>query len=240
MVASAGVEEFCKIFEEDFCLVACMSSSVVTDVWYVDSGASCHMTGCKEFFSRLQEGGMNIHIELGDNACYKVQGIGTVSFQRESGKPLHFVDVLYVPGLTKNLISVSTLEDKGFEVTFHGGKVYIRPKGSTTKMDKVIGVRSDKVYRLHFEPVKALVSSNTDLGELWHKWMGHLHFGALGHLRQAVTGMPQVAAERHDPCKGCALGKYARRAFPPSEHRSKGILDLIHSGCLWSYECAVI
>jgi hypothetical protein len=107
--------------------------------------------------------------------------------------------------------------------------VYIRPKGSTTKMDKVIGVRSEKVYRLHFEPAKALVNNNTDLGELWHRRMAHLHFGALGHLRQAVTGMPQVAAEKHDPCKGCALGKYARKAFPSSEHRSKGILDLIHS-----------
>jgi hypothetical protein len=42
--------------------------------------------------------------------------------------------------------------------------------------------------------------------------------------------MSQVATERRDPCKGCALGKYARRAFPPSEHRFKGILDhLIHS-----------
>jgi hypothetical protein len=51
--------------------------------------------------------------------------IGTVSFQRESGKPLSFVDVLYVPGMTKNLISVSTLEDKGYEVTFRKGKVFI-------------------------------------------------------------------------------------------------------------------
>jgi hypothetical protein len=202
----------------------------------VDSGASCHMTGCKEFFSSLQEGGVNLHIELGDDVRYKAQGIGTMSFQRESGKPLHFVDVLYVPGLTKNLISVLTLEDKGFEVTFRGGKVYIRPNGSTTKMDKVIGVCSEKGYKLHFELAKALVNNNTDLGELWHRRMAHFHFGVLGHLRQTVTGMPKVAAEKHDPCKGCTLGKYARKAFPSSEHRSKGILDLIHSRCLWSYE----
>jgi hypothetical protein len=80
MAASAGVEEFAKRFEEDFCLVACMSSSTVTDVWYVDSGASCHMNGRKEFFSSLKEGGVNLHIELGDDARYKAQGIGTVSF----------------------------------------------------------------------------------------------------------------------------------------------------------------
>jgi hypothetical protein len=41
--------------------------------------------------------------------------------------------------------------------------------------------------------------------------------------------LPQFAIEKHDPCKGCAMGKYARKSFPSSEHRSKGFLDLIHS-----------
>ena len=72
------------------------------------------MTGHKRFFRDLQESGSGIHVELGDDARYQVQGVGTVSFERKSGKPLSFVDVLYVPGLTKNLISVSNLEDKGY------------------------------------------------------------------------------------------------------------------------------
>jgi hypothetical protein len=58
--------------------------------------------------------------------------------------------------------------------------------------------------------------------------MAHIHFGALGHLREAVSGLPKITTERHDPCKGCALGKYARKPFPSTEHRSKGVLDLIH------------
>jgi hypothetical protein len=206
-----------------------MSSTVVSDMWFVDSGASCHMTGRKEWFTRLQEGGVNLVIELGDDRRYKAQGVGTVSFQRESGKPLCFSDVLYVPGLTKNLISVSTLEDKGYEVTFRKGKVFIRPGGSGEKMDKMIGVREEKVYRLQVQPGRALASFTTDIGELWHRRMAHIHFGALGHLREAVTGLPKITAERHDPCKGCALGKYAQKPFPSSEHRSKGVLDLIHS-----------
>jgi hypothetical protein len=160
---------------------------------------------------------------------YKTQGIGTVSFQRESGKPLHFADVLYVPGMTRNLISVSTLEDKGYEVTFRKGKVFIRSLGSNRKMDKMIGVRHEKVYRLEIEPARALVNVTTNLDELWNRRMAHLHFGALDHLRQAVTGLSKIAAEKHGPCKGCAMGKYAQRPFPPSEHRSKGALDLIHS-----------
>jgi hypothetical protein len=52
MTTSIGVEDFCKIFE-DFCLIACILSSTITSFWYVDIGASCHMTGRKEFFSSL-------------------------------------------------------------------------------------------------------------------------------------------------------------------------------------------
>ena len=62
----------------------------------------------------MQEGGTGIHVELGDDAWFQAQGVGTVSFERESGKPLGFVDVLYVLGLTKSLISVSTMEEKGY------------------------------------------------------------------------------------------------------------------------------
>ena len=79
--------------------------------------------------------------------------------------------MLYVPGLTKNLISVSTLEDKGYQVKFRDHRVYIKPKGSDRSLDRVIGRRSEKVYRLHFEPAKALVSSNQ--GELSHRRMAH-------------------------------------------------------------------
>jgi hypothetical protein len=97
---------------------------------------------------------------------YKAQGVGTILFQRESGKPLMFADVLYVPGLKKNLISISTLEDKGYEVNFCNGRVFVRPIGSSEKMDRMIGVQEEKVYKLHFQPGRALVNTTTDMGEL--------------------------------------------------------------------------
>ena len=94
--------------------------------------------------------------------------------------------------MTKNLISVSSLEDKGYQVKFCDHRVYIRPKGSDRSLDRVIGRRSRKVYKLHFEPAKALDSNsnNNSEGELWHRRMAHLHHGALKHLRQAIIGVP--------------------------------------------------
>jgi hypothetical protein len=39
---------------------------------------------------------------------------------------------------------------------------------------------------------------------------------------------------QHIVCRWCTLGKHAKPAFPSSEHRYKGILDLIHPNvCGW-------
>ena len=95
-VGSAEVDEFSMNFDEEFCLIACMESTTWSNIWYINSGASSHITGHKRFFIELQEGGTGIHIELGDDARYQVHGVGTVSFQRKFGKPLGFADVLYV------------------------------------------------------------------------------------------------------------------------------------------------
>jgi hypothetical protein len=59
--------------------------------------------------------------------------------------------------------------------------VYIRPKGSKVTKAKVIGIRKGNLYRLHFEPTRALVSASTDLGEIWHRRMVHFHHGAVEH-----------------------------------------------------------
>ena len=70
MVGSAEVDEFNRNFDEEFCLIACMASTIGSNIWYIDSGASSHMIGQKRFFRDLQEGGTGIHVELSDDARY--------------------------------------------------------------------------------------------------------------------------------------------------------------------------
>ena len=56
---------------------------------------------------------------MGDDGRYSVSGVGTVSFQREHGALITLIDVKYVPGLKKNLVSVAMLEEKGYDVVTH-------------------------------------------------------------------------------------------------------------------------
>ena len=48
-------------------------------------------------------------------------------------------EVLYVPGLKKNLLSISTLDKKGYRVFFIDGQVLMWSKGKTLEYDVVIG-----------------------------------------------------------------------------------------------------
>jgi hypothetical protein len=78
-----------------------MASSASGLVWYLDSGASFHMTGAKESFIDLEEKDLRMHIEMGDDGKYSATSIGTITFQREFGKPLQLKNVMHVPGLKK-------------------------------------------------------------------------------------------------------------------------------------------
>jgi hypothetical protein len=222
--ATAEETDFQTQFQQECAFPVCCSSVEYSpDIWYIDSGASSHITSVRENFTDLRDTEVRIDISLGDNRIVTVAGIGTVSFRREDLPPISFTDVLLVPGMKKNLISVSTLQDRGLEVLFRGTEVLIYPRGDSMDSGQVIGVREGDLYRLLFQPLHALVASSINSGqlcELWHRRMGHLHHGALGGLREIVTGVPQISIEQQDVCRGCVLGKFAKASFPSSDSRS--------------------
>ena len=105
--------------EEDF---SCVSSTTSSDVWYIDSGASALMTGVWHCFSDYQEEQMNFKITMGNKAKCTPIGRGTVVFQTEAGNKIRATNVLHVPGLGMNLLSVSQLQNRGYDVYFIGNE----------------------------------------------------------------------------------------------------------------------
>ena len=102
-----------------------LGSSVMVLVWYLDSGASFHMTRDIEIFSDLEEKDLQIFIDMGEDGRYGVTEIGTIKFDRELGKPFLLEDVMHVLGLRKNLVSVAMLEDRGYDIVLSGGKDFL-------------------------------------------------------------------------------------------------------------------
>jgi hypothetical protein len=153
----------------------------------------------------------------------------TTSFQLEFGNSLHMNDVLFVPGLRKNLLSISALEDKGYRIAFVDGQVRIWLKDSNIDVAEVIGVRERGLYKLSRHPSQALIHDNTNLCELWNRRFAHLHYKTLPTLRKMVAGIPELQEEHEGICRGCTLGKNTKGPYPSSDSRSKGILDLVQS-----------
>lgn len=117
------VSELYSRLEEEF---ACLASSVLADVWYIDSRASTHMTRVREYFSSYQEEQMDFQITMGNKMKCTPVGRGTIAFQTEARTSIQVTNVLHVPRLGINLISVSQLQDKGYDVYFNGKKVYVK------------------------------------------------------------------------------------------------------------------
>jgi len=106
-----------------------------------------------------------VHVELEDDATYEIQGVGPTSFQLKSEGLLHIEEILFIPRLKKNLLSVPVLEAKGFKVTFMDGKVILWSKDKDLSSATVIGVR-EGLYKVPGHPIQALIHDEINPSEL--------------------------------------------------------------------------
>jgi hypothetical protein len=116
---------------KDYVLISTLSGLVTPgeDTWLIDSGASKHMIGQRDIHSYISEKKFSQKVTLGDDYQYPIKGVGESNYKLNSGNSMKMKDVLYVPGLKKNLLSNSSLETKGFKVAFIDGEVLMWAKG---------------------------------------------------------------------------------------------------------------
>ena len=97
---------------------ACLEVSIDSDVWYFDSGATKLITSHRDMFTCLEVVPNGNTVTCANNASYPVKGIGKIVLTSANGSSFTLSDVLYVPGIRKNLLSVSALARLGFVVKF--------------------------------------------------------------------------------------------------------------------------
>ncbi|PHU06622.1 hypothetical protein BC332_23111 [Capsicum chinense] len=93
--------------------------------WWMDSGATRHVCSNKELFSSFTLAQVEEMIYMANSATAKVEGTGKVCLKMTSGKVLTLNNVLYVPKLCRNLISVSLLDKNRFKCVIISGKIVI-------------------------------------------------------------------------------------------------------------------
>ena len=98
--------------EDQLFVVTCFSSTESS--WLIDSGCTNHMTYDKELFEELKNTEVK-RVRIGNGELLEVKGKDAVAIA--SYKCTKFIsDVLFVPKIDQNLLSVGQLLDKGYKV----------------------------------------------------------------------------------------------------------------------------
>ena len=192
--------------------MACINTNhKPSDLWFVDSGCSNHMTGTKSLFQELDET-QKIKVQLGNNQEMQVEGKGAVGINTGQGKVLN--NVQFVPDLGYNLLSVGQLMVGGCSVLFDNNACVIKNKRSGQQVR--ISMTSNMMFPLDVSNMEnfALAATTKNDSELWHLRYGHLNIKGLQLLsdKGMVHGLPKIHSI--DLCDGCIYGKQTRKSFP--------------------------
>jgi len=103
------------------------------------------MTDKKDYFEFLEESACGSKIYLGNDSGYEIKGYGDIPVKLPSGDIKHLKNVLYVPGIKKNLISVSMTIDQDMQVQLFKNGCVIKDNQMETI---ATGVHVGNLYRL--------------------------------------------------------------------------------------------
>ena len=216
---------------------ALSADSNAHDKWILDSGATCHMCNSESVFSSLHAIPSPVNVTLGDGRNLQAEGRGDVVLKMKlpQGKTesctLH--DVLLVPDLAYNLLSVTSASKKGKVTTFSEMRCEIRDSNS-----KLIatGHREGSLYYIdHVGPIHQAYSSCDDNSlkeNMWHRRLGHLGVQGMQTLvnKKMVSGMNIDWKQESRFCESCVEGKSHRLPFQRSTvNRASHPLELVHS-----------
>eukprot|EP00268_Persea_americana_P019315 TRINITY_DN19897_c0_g1_i5.p1 TRINITY_DN19897_c0_g1~~TRINITY_DN19897_c0_g1_i5.p1 ORF type:complete len:123 (-),score=16.45 TRINITY_DN19897_c0_g1_i5:103-471(-) len=94
------------------------STPVNSSSWFIDSGASNHMTSGEQSLQGTHPYVRNDTITTANGHQSSISGIGSLEFSPSSDKSLVLNNVYFVPHLSVTLMSVGQLVDNGYLVNF--------------------------------------------------------------------------------------------------------------------------
>jgi hypothetical protein len=104
--------------------------------WLIDSGCSNHMTTDLSIFRNLDKNYIS-RVKIGNGDFVRVEGKGAFAVETKAGTKI-LNNVLYVPQLNHNLVSVGQLMESGYSLLFDDGVCNIKDKNGvlllSTKM----------------------------------------------------------------------------------------------------------
>ena len=231
------------------------------DSWYPDSGATNHIT--KDYnnvtYGTDFHGSQKVH--MGNGTCLDIKHIGN-SFVSSNvpSRSLTLKNILHVPLITKNLVSVSQFtKDNNVYFEFHPSTCFV--KDQVTKTPLLQGALHKGLYRLNFsnkarevpgqishvhvsetkDPTdisqaspQNLVSSSKEslFFDIWHKRLGHPSSKIVTKVLSDCNIPFQMNKMPPFFCVSCQMGKSHKLPFRSSHTSYTSPLQLVESD-LW-------
>nr|KAJ0187373.1 hypothetical protein LSAT_V11C900477740 [Lactuca sativa] len=92
--------------------------------WWVDSGATSHICKDLRWFKECQPIEDGFVVKMGNVTTEPIKGLGSILLYFNYGKCLCVNNVLYVPGIQKNLVSEIVLNNCGYKQVLESDKYY--------------------------------------------------------------------------------------------------------------------
>lgn len=215
---------------EDSSYVAVFSATTLNNnsSWFIDSGASMHLTMHRDWLYDEITPPVSV-IKVADDKKLIVKACGKVNLnvisKNNKVETIKVENVLYVPELATNLISVSQMIKKGCNVIFdkQGCKIL-----NINNDHVATAILVNNMYRLNTHSIPAYISAAKDNDfYLWHQRLAHLNFKDMNKLSES-TGI-KFKNEDKVICITCQEGKQARNPFSSEGTRATEKLELVHS-----------
>ncbi|GAU44417.1 hypothetical protein TSUD_100640 [Trifolium subterraneum] len=223
----------------DSLLMAITNSEVdKSNLWYLDTGCSNHMTGNKKWFLKLDHS-VRRSIKFADNSQVIYAGMGTVLVKRKDGHESVINEVLYVPSMTSNLISLGQLLEKDYTMKLENRELKIYDAKSRLILKAPLS--NNRTFKIEINVIDhhCLASiTNPEENWIWHHRFGHLNFKSLSMLnsKDMVHGLPQIKTPS-EVCEDCCAAKQTRNSFKNElPMKSTHKLEMVYSDVCGPFE----
>lgn len=199
--------------------LACDNKKTDKDSWYVDNGATSHVTNRRDVFRTFEVFDEPHKVMTANGEVIEAIGKGSIQLEADINghkELLVLTNVWYVPSIERNLFSVLAAQDTLKNSIFQSTAQSCNVKND----DKVILVGNrDKyggLYKLHVKvlmpelEINQLTTSHNL--QLYHERLGHQNKRHVAKLIQRELGV-KIDSSSTDICEGCVFGKSHRQKF---------------------------
>jgi histone deacetylase 1/2 len=162
-----------------------------------------------------------------------ISHIGQASLSTHTSKQLHLTNVLHVPSVTRNLLSVRKLtRDNNVFAEFHPSDVFVKDREI---MDVLLSGHSQHgLYELDVSPAYQVFSGVRVSSSQWYSRLGHPATPIVRHVLHRHELPVQSSRYSDTVCDACQQGKSHQLPFSESNRVVNTPLELIFSD-VWGH-----